>query len=95
MSDDMRMMEENFTVYDHTKQPRRTHFGGKKEGDHGSQTQTSIEVSSSKVPLDDQPFADTTSKIYGDSVGASKSRSQVGMDEVHAQSPSIKCVEVC
>lgn len=75
MSADMRMMEENFTIYDHAKQPRRTHF--EKNKDIGTTTQSSADPSTSGIPLEDQPFAEMTSRA-APSVHA---RSIAGMDE--------------
>lgn len=62
LSDDLRTMEENFTVYDYTKQPRRNHFTTKGLKDHGTITQTSSQTATANHPTyEDQPLAEVAS----------------------------------
>jgi serine/threonine kinase 32 len=61
MSADMRMMEESFTIYDHTKMARKSHFKDKlAEKELGTSTTTSA------IGLDDQPLGETRT-IYAHS----------------------------
>lgn len=58
-------MEESFKIYDFTKMQRKSHFVSEASRDIGQTTSTSSNTAVSlTLPLDAQPMAETSSKVY-------------------------------